>query len=74
MLLMLKGHLKIPEEDPKSEWPVLQGWLKDTRAAMSKYEKEGCGGFVEEPQYYNLLVPADVAVCSSNCKMNAPSF
>jgi hypothetical protein len=53
MLLMFKekfGHLSIPGEDPKNEWPGLQGWMKNTRAALSKYEKEGCGRFVEQPQ------------------------
>jgi hypothetical protein len=39
MLLMFKekfGHLKIPGEDPKNKWPGLQGWLKNTRATISK--------------------------------------
>jgi hypothetical protein len=80
MLLMFKekfGHLRIPGEDPKNEWPGLQGWLKSTRAAMSKYEKEGCGRFVEQPrrfveqpQYYELLVAAGVLVHGSNCKVD----
>jgi hypothetical protein len=50
LLIMFKekfGHLRIPGEDPKNEWPGLQGWLKNTRAAMSKYKKEGGGRFVE---------------------------
>jgi uncharacterized membrane protein YadS len=33
---------------------------------MSKYKKEGYGRFVEEPQYYELLVAAGVSVCGSN--------
>jgi hypothetical protein len=48
MLLMFKkkfGHVRIPGKDPKNEWPGLQGWLKNTGAAMSKYEKEGSGRF-----------------------------
>ena len=42
MLLSFKenfGHLRIPGEDPKNEFPGLQGWLKNTRSAMSKYKK-----------------------------------
>jgi hypothetical protein len=45
VFLMFKekfGHLRIPGEDPKNEWPGLQGWLKSTRATMSRYKKEGC--------------------------------
>jgi len=68
MLLMFKekfGHLRIPGEDPKNEWPGLQDWLKNTRAAMSKYEKAGTGRFCEEPKYYELLREAGVTVCTS---------
>jgi hypothetical protein len=50
------GHLRVPGEDPENEWLGLQGWLKNTRAAMSKYIKEGCGRIIKEPQYYKLLV------------------
>ena len=66
MLLMFKekfGHLRIPGVDPKNEWPGLQGWLKNTRSEMSKYEKHGGGRFEDEPQYYELLVAAGVTVC-----------
>ncbi len=52
MLLGFKekfGHLRIPGEDPKNEFPGLQGWLKNTRSAMSKYEKSGEGRFADEP-------------------------
>jgi hypothetical protein len=57
MLLMFKekfDHLRIPGEEPKYEWPGLQAWSKNTRAAMTKYKKEGCGRFVEHLQYYEL--------------------
>ncbi len=50
MLLLFKekfGHLRIPGVDPKNEWPGLQGWLKNTRLAMSKYEKHGGDGDLE---------------------------
>ncbi len=43
MLLSFKekfGHLRIPGEDPKNEFPGLQGWLKNTRSAMSKVRKK----------------------------------
>jgi hypothetical protein len=53
MLLMFKekfGHLRIPGVDPENEWPGLQDWLKNTRSAMSKYEKHGGGRFEDEPQ------------------------
>ena len=69
MLLMFKekfGHLRIPGEDPKNEWPGLQGWLKNTRAAMLKYKKEGTGRFFEEPKYYELLRDTGVTVHASN--------
>jgi hypothetical protein len=69
MLLMFKekfGHLRVPGEDHKNEWPGLQGWLKNTRAAMSKYEKEGTGRFCEEPNYYELLRDAGVTMRGSN--------
>jgi hypothetical protein len=69
MLLMFKekfGHLRIPGEDPKNEWPGLCSWLKNTRAAMSKYEKEGTGRFCEEPKFYELLRDAGVTVHGSN--------
>ena len=68
MLLMFKekfGHLRIPGVDPKNEWPGLQGWLNNTRLAMSKYEKHGGGRFEDEPQYYELLVAAGVTVRGS---------
>jgi hypothetical protein len=68
MLLMFQekfGHLRIPGDDPKNEWPGLQGWLKNTRAAMLKYKKEGTGRFSEEPKYYELLRDAGVTVCTS---------
>jgi hypothetical protein len=71
MLLMFKkklGHLIIPGVDTKNEWPELQGWLKKTRSAMSKYEKQGSGRFDDEPQYYELLVAARVSVRGSNMK------
>jgi len=69
MLLIFKekfGHLRIPGEDPKNEWPGLQGWLKNTRAAMLKYKKEGTGRFFEEPKYYELLRDTGVTVHASN--------
>jgi hypothetical protein len=69
MMLMFKekfGHLKIPGEDPENERPGLYSWLKNTRAVMSKYKKEGTGRFCEEPKYYELLRDAGVTVCSSN--------
>jgi hypothetical protein len=69
LLLLFKekfGHLRIPGEDPKNEGPGLQGWLKNTRAAMSKYEKEGTGRFCDEPKYYELLRDAGVTVRASN--------
>mgnify|MGYP001099737802 CR=1 FL=1 len=40
-MLMFKekyGHLRIPGDDPKKEWPGLQQWLKNIRATMSKYD------------------------------------
>jgi hypothetical protein len=69
MLLMFKekfGHLRIPGEDPKNERPGLYSWLKNTRAAMSKYKKEGTGRFCEEPKYYELLRDAGITVRGSN--------
>jgi len=36
-MLMFKekyGHLCIPGDDPKKEWPGLQQWLKNIRATM----------------------------------------
>ena len=68
MLLSFKekfGHFRIPGEDPKNEFPGLQGWLKNTRSAMSKYEKNNEGRFADEPQYYQLLVAAGVRVRGS---------
>jgi hypothetical protein len=65
-MLMFKekyGHLHIPGDDPKKEWPGLQQWLKNIRAAMSKYDRNGSGRFDIEPTYYNLLVSAGVTVC-----------
>jgi hypothetical protein len=62
------GHLIIPGKDPNNEWPELQDLLKNTRAAMAKYKKEGCGRFLEELQYYELLVAAGVSVCGSPIK------
>ena len=38
-MLMFKekyGHLRIPGDDPKKEWPGLQQWLKNIRATMPK--------------------------------------
>jgi hypothetical protein len=35
---------------------------------MSKYKKEGCGRFAEQPHYYKLLVAACVSLCGSNHK------
>jgi len=64
-LLMLKekyGHLGIPGDDPKKEWPGLQQWLKNIRATMSKYDRSGSGRFAVEPMYYNLLVSMGVTV------------
>jgi len=64
-MLLIVWTLEIPGEDSKNEWPGLQGWLKNTRAAMSKYEKEGTGRFCEEPKYYELLREAGVTVRAS---------
>jgi hypothetical protein len=64
-MLMFKekyGHLRIPGDDPKKEWPGLQQWLKNIRGTMSKYERNGSGRFEIEPTYYNLLVSAGVTV------------
>ena len=64
-MLMFKekyGHLRIPGDDPKKEWPGLQQWLKNIRATMSKYDCNGSGRFEIEPTYYNLLVSAGVTV------------
>ncbi len=64
-LLMFKEkyeHLQIPGDDPKKEWPELQQWLKNIRATMSKYDRDGSGRFAIEPMYYNLLVSAGVTV------------
>ncbi len=50
MLLSFKekfGHLRIPGEDPKNEFSGLQGWLKNIRSRMSKYEKHGDGRFAD---------------------------
>ncbi len=72
MLLSFKekfGHLRIPGEDPKNEFPGLQGWLKNTRSAMSKYEKNSEGRFADEPQYYELLVAVGVKVRGSTCSI-----
>ena len=69
MLLTFKekfGHLRIPGDDPKLERPGLYSWLKNIRAAMSKYEREGTGRFCEEPKYYELLRDAGVTVRGSN--------
>ena len=69
MLLTFKekfGHLRIPGDDPKLERPGLYSWLKNIRAAMSKYEREGTGRFCEEPKYYELLRDAGVTVHGSN--------
>jgi len=65
-MLMFKEkyrHLRIPGDDPKKEWPGLQQWLKNIRATMSKYDRNGSGRFEIEPMYYNLLVSAGVTVC-----------
>ncbi len=56
-------HLCIPGDDPKKEWPGLQQWLKNIRATMSKYDRDGSGRFAIEPMYYDLLVSAGVTVC-----------
>jgi hypothetical protein len=64
-MLLIVWTLEIPGEDSKNEWPGLQDWLKNTRAAMSKYEKAGTGRFCEEPKYYELLREAGVTVCTS---------
>jgi hypothetical protein len=56
------GHLRIPGDDPKKEWPGLQQWLKNIRDTMSKYERNGSGRFEIEPMYYNLLVSVGVTV------------
>jgi hypothetical protein len=64
-MLMLKekyGHLRIPGDDPKKEWPGLQQWLKNIRGTMSKYVHNGSGWFEIEPTHYNLLVSAGVTV------------
>jgi hypothetical protein len=64
-MLMFKekyGHLCIPGDDPKKEWPGLQQWLKNIRPTMSKYDRNGSGRFEIEPTYYNLLVSAGVTV------------
>ena len=68
-MLMFKekyGHLRIPGDDPKKEWPGLQQWLKNIRATMSKYDHNGSGRFEIEPTYYNLLVSAGVTVHIQN--------
>ena len=68
MLLTFKekfGHLRIPGDDPKLERPGLYSWLKNIRAATSKYEREGTGRFCEEPKYYELLRDAGVTVRGS---------
>jgi hypothetical protein len=65
-LLMFKekyGHLQIPGDDPKKEWPGLQQLLKNIRATMSKYDHDGSSRFVIEPMYYDLLVSMAVTVC-----------
>jgi hypothetical protein len=64
-MLMFKekyGHLRIPGDDLKKEWPGLQQWLKNIRATMSKYDRSGSGRFAIEPMYYNLLVSMGVTV------------
>jgi hypothetical protein len=68
-MLMFKekyGHLCIPGDDPKKEWPGLQQWLKNIRATMSKYDRNGSGRFEIELTYYNLLVSAGVTVRIQN--------
>jgi len=64
-MLMFKekyGHLHIPWDDPKKEWPGLQQWQKNIRATMSNYDRNGSGRFAIEPKYYNVLVSAGVTV------------
>jgi len=64
-MLMFKekyGHLRIPGDDPKKEWPGLQQWLKNIMATMSKYDRNGSGRFEIEPTYYNLSVSTGVTV------------
>ena len=64
-MLMFKekyGHLCIPGDDPKKEWPGLQQWLKKLRANMSKYDCSGSGRFAIEPMYYDLYVSVGVVV------------
>ncbi len=56
------GHLCIPGDDPKKEWLGLQQWLKNIRATIPNYDRNGSGRFVIEPIYYNLLVSAGVTV------------
>jgi hypothetical protein len=56
MLLMFKekfGHLRIPGEDHKNEWPGLYSWLKNTRAAMSKYKRKALADFVRSQNIMN---------------------
>ncbi len=64
-MLMFKekyGHLHIPGDEPKKEWPGLQQWLKNIRATMSNYDHNGSGRLAIEPMYYDLLVSAGVTV------------
>jgi hypothetical protein len=68
-MLMFKekyGHLCIPGDDSKKEWAGLQQWLKNIRATMSKYDRNGSGRFEIEPIYYNLLVSVGVTVRIKN--------
>jgi hypothetical protein len=61
-LLMLNekyGHLQIPRDHPKKEF---QQWLKNIRATMSKYDRDGSGRFAIETMYYDLLVSTGVTV------------
>ena len=56
------GHLRIPGVDQEKKWPGLQQWLKNIRATMSKYDRNGSGRFEIEPTYYKLLVSVGVTV------------
>jgi hypothetical protein len=48
--------------------------FKNTKAPVSKYKTEGCGRFVEEPQYYKLLAAVGASVHGSNHNMDIESF
>jgi len=65
-----RSNRRLYEKMQQVKMPVLDegnySWLKNTRAAMSKYEKEGTGRFCEEPKYYELLRDAGVTVRGSN--------